>query len=114
MKERNEILKVQEDRMNHMIGSFSNADEILKAEGSRGGKIIGHTRSGKPIYASMAGKDHKNLTHEDHRDATELHLKEARRLQSEGKDVEGKVHWNEAWKHDRIGNRKEIQTEDKK
>lgn len=38
--------------------------------GSRGGKVIGHTKSGKPIYES--GK-HSHLDTEDHYDAAEHH-----------------------------------------
>jgi hypothetical protein len=60
MEARDYILKAQEDRMNHIVDSFSNADELLKAEGSRGGKIIGHTKAGKPIYE---GKDVKTSLH---------------------------------------------------
>jgi hypothetical protein len=46
-----------------------------KGEGSRGGKIIGHTRSGKPIYAT-AGAGHAEYVHftnNDHQDAAQLH-----------------------------------------
>lgn len=66
-------------------------------EGSRGGKVIGHTRSGKPIYDVTGYKsspkegahpdehvwtgkgrekhkeDHKDFTKEDHEDAIEIH-----------------------------------------
>ena len=44
-----------------------------KGEGSRGGRIIGHTRSGKPIYASNGRsawkKHHKGFNEQDHKDA---------------------------------------------
>lgn len=72
---------------------------VSKSEGSRGGKILGHTRSGKPIYAhdheiysaihakspdgSISGntarspeaakKTHPTYTTEDHKDAARLH-----------------------------------------
>ncbi len=56
-------------------------------EGSRGGKVIGHTSSGKPIYAQKHDnpkhfKDsHAHFDHNDHRDAGRLHanLKAQRR-----------------------------------
>ena len=58
-------------------------DDLLKSktgEGSRGGKIIGHTRSGKPIYESTDDKFNpkdkrriKGYTTEDHLDAAALH-----------------------------------------
>lgn len=45
-------------------------DEIEKGgEGSRGGKIIGHTKSGKPVYDSASHEGHKDFTKEDHHDA---------------------------------------------
>lgn len=40
-------------------------------EGSKGGKVIGHTKSGKPIYDSYTHKEHKHFTKEDHKDAWE-------------------------------------------
>lgn len=49
-------------------------DEFEKGgEGSRGGKVIGHTKSGKPIYDKATHLEHKNFTKEDHTDAAELH-----------------------------------------
>ena len=54
--------------------------DICKAraggEGSRGGKVIGHTKSGKPIYDSANHESHRNtFTKEDHNDAIDLHKK---------------------------------------
>lgn len=51
-------------------------DNIVKGgEGSKGGKIIGHTKSGKPIYDIKPGtsKKYKDFTKEDHLDAQRLH-----------------------------------------
>ena len=49
---------------------------IQKSEGSRGGKVIGHTKSGKAIYATTNianSKYHKDWTIEDHKDAAQVH-----------------------------------------
>lgn len=48
-------------------------------EGSKGGKIIGHTRSGKPVYATRGAghSSYKNFDPYDHDDAVDLHLTEA-------------------------------------
>lgn len=43
-----------------------------KGEGSRGGKIIGHTSSGKPIYASHGHPSHGKFTGKDHEEAMGL------------------------------------------
>jgi len=44
-----------------------------KGAGSRGGKVIGYTKSGKPIYESKSGEDahklHPAFKKEDHEDA---------------------------------------------
>lgn len=81
-------------------------------EGTHGGKVIGHTKSGKPIYEKMNTPDYKHFTSTDHREATELHLNEAKKYEHSD-PTKGKAHWNEAWKHDRVGNRKEIQEKEK-
>jgi hypothetical protein len=53
-----------------------------KGEGSRGGHIIGHTRSGKPIYATRSPREfysrHRGFTKQDHRDAAHNHRKRSR------------------------------------
>jgi hypothetical protein len=46
-------------------------DSIMKAEGSRGGKVIGHTKSGKPIYES--GNHSHLMTKQDYLDASNKH-----------------------------------------
>lgn len=53
----------------------SELDLIEKAmgEGSKGGKIIGHTKSGKPIYENHDHPEHASFTSEDHRDAAYAH-----------------------------------------
>lgn len=38
-------------------------------EGSRGGKIIGRTSSGKPIYASASHGTHKGFSSKEHHEA---------------------------------------------
>ena len=42
-------------------------------EGTRGGKIIGHTASGKPIYDSHDHVGHAGFTEKDHHDAAMAH-----------------------------------------
>ena len=43
-------------------------------EGSKGGKIIGHTRSGKPIYDKGGHENYKEFNKEDHKDASDIHM----------------------------------------
>ena len=47
-------------------------DRIDKAEGSRGGKIIGHTRSGKPIYDTANHPSHSDFSSKEHYEAGQL------------------------------------------
>jgi hypothetical protein len=64
------------------IAAGRQSGELLKAgEGSRGGSVIGHTSSGKPIYASHSGNfaEHtKGWTKQDHKDAGDHHYDIAR------------------------------------
>jgi hypothetical protein len=52
-----------------------------QGEGSRGGRIIGHTRNGHPIYAKKSGAawvdhpDHAMFSPADHRDAASVHAR---------------------------------------
>lgn len=77
-REANKDDSEDEDDSEKSVGSA--LDDLIKAagkqgEGSRGGKIIGHTRSGKPIYANANHPDHKGFTPKDHYDATKAHAK---------------------------------------
>lgn len=52
-------------------------DDLLEkgGEGSKGGKVIGHTKSGKAIYENANHSKHKDFTVEDHDEAIEAHQK---------------------------------------
>ena len=63
-----------------------------KGEGDRGGKVIGHTRSGKPIYNHFLHSNHQNFTLQDHEDASDLHISIENQLRENNKrPFEGKV-----------------------
>lgn len=52
-------------------------DELTKGgEGSHGGKVIGHTKSGKPIYGGAMDKpsDHKDFSKQDHKDSSDINM----------------------------------------
>jgi hypothetical protein len=63
---------------------------LLKAsgEGSRGGNIIGHTKSGKAIYGDASHVKHSDFSEEDHRDALKIreHLRVNSKSQAESKE----------------------------
>lgn len=59
------------------------ADSLEKAEGARGGRVIGHTKSGKPIYESHNHESHNNFNEQDHRDASVLQSKRAQEAYTE-------------------------------
>ena len=49
-------------------------DQLVKGgEGSRGGKVIGYTKSGKPIYDSHDHPSHQNFTGGEHEEAANIH-----------------------------------------
>lgn len=71
----------QEKIKAQIMGSYNiqkseDDNDIEKAgEGSKGGKVIGHTKSGKPIYANFNHDSHKEFTSQDHMDASDAHMK---------------------------------------
>lgn len=71
-----DIKQNQENRRNTILKAFGeDSDSIEKAgEGSRGGNVIGHTKSGKPIYSSQNAKNEKSYSSKDHDDAAYAHL----------------------------------------
>lgn len=81
----------------------SNEDDLEKGgEGSRGGKVIGHTKSGKPIYDDAEHPDHKNFTSEEHLRAANVNKFKAKH---EG-DAEGS-YLKAAKKHEQLAKEKE-------
>ena len=67
-----------------------------EGEGSRGGHIIGHTSSGKPVYSSFHHSGHKGFSEEEHIQAQRLQRKRGETAAREGK---GSVYSN-ALKHE--------------
>jgi len=72
------------------------ADTLEKGagEGSRGGKVIGHTASGKPIYAPSAGAQlspahFKHYTAADHADAEKVHTTQMKHHEDRASHHEG-------------------------
>lgn len=66
----------------------SSIDDFQKAnggEGSRGGKVIGHTKSGKPIYDSSSHSAHSNFTSDDHKEAAKIHFDKLKEYQQKYK-----------------------------
>lgn len=65
---------------------FGILDDLIKSgegEGSRGGTIVGHTSSGKPIYKNAKNAAHKDFSKEDHLDAIHAHNGARERLSGE-------------------------------
>ena len=61
-------------------------EELFKSgEGSRGGTIVGHTQSGKPVYAESHSAHYKDFKLEDHHDAQNIHIQHQRSLTAEAK-----------------------------
>lgn len=85
--------------------------DIMKAEGSRGGKVIGHTKSGKPIYDSVTPhKDHKGFEREDHEDAATLLREKQKKSTSAQKQYDYKDQVNY---HERLIKKKEEESRHK-
>lgn len=76
------------------INLLDEIEEIIEkaGEGSRGGKVIGHTKSGKPVYEVRTAKHDKEYNSQDHNDAAYLHLDHATKLTKEGKREQAETH----------------------
>lgn len=59
----------------HLNVNDTGAHRDATGEGSRGGRIVGHTSSGKPIYMNHGHPAHKDFTQKDHHEAAMLHSK---------------------------------------
>lgn len=84
------------ERKANILKGFVN--DISKAEGDHGGQVIGHTNSGKPVYAEKKYNEYKDFSHADHYDAAILHDKESGRKFKE-KDATYKKNYSKANKH---------------
>jgi hypothetical protein len=74
---REDYIQCQKDLIQKgLYGGLPCEDDIIRkgGEGSKGGKIIGHTKTGKPIYDSASHSAHKNFTVDEHREAAGKHL----------------------------------------
>lgn len=72
--ESNYLFEFENSGKKYGITKSFNVEELTKGgEGSRGGKVIGHTRSGKPIYQSSDDNNTKDYGKEDHEDAANEH-----------------------------------------
>lgn len=62
-------------------GAVKELDQLIEkagGEGSRGGHIIGHTQSGKPVYSGKKAENYHDFNSQDHRDANYVHSDEHR------------------------------------
>ena len=66
------------DNLEKAKESIKKAIDILEkgGEGSKGGKVIGHTSSGKPVYEKRSPNHpiYNDYTWDDHVDASEIHM----------------------------------------
>lgn len=98
--------------------SKADIEELTKGgEGSRGGRVIGHTKSGQPIYAG--GNNHEDYSKQDHEDAAKAHRGEAEKnskyMATAGEKA---VHEGHAKRHDEMAKtakegHKQLEKEDK-
>jgi hypothetical protein len=80
------------DNLEKSIGD--SLDYFIKGgEGSKGGKVIGHTTSGKPIYAGKGPSHYSDFTAADHSDAAKAHdTIAAHKIERYGPKGSGKKH----------------------
>ncbi len=66
--------------MRQLIANLNDLAKRLAEVGPRGGKIIGRTRSGKPIYEHKDHSEHNSFDRMDHLDAATLHKEKVKGL----------------------------------
>lgn len=84
--DRDLVRKAHQEQL--MKGLYGN--DIFKAEGSRGGKVIGHTKTGKPIYENKHPRDYKDFSSTDHSDAGKIHDEKGDQYLSKQHHAQGK------------------------
>lgn len=105
----NDVIKSLDNKDSFLSKAFNVINKSLElfekgGEGSRGGKIIGHTKSGKPIYSHGYHTDYssKNYSSEDHEDISNHHSNVSKKSETHyGKETtHSKEHkeWAEAHK----------------
>lgn len=94
-----------------VFGVFQSQVRKAMGEGTRGGKVIGHTKSGKPIYQGKSALhvDHKKWSKQDHKDASKIHKKHISSIVKNKFDLSRKNKINQteriATNHEIIGNK---------
>ena len=78
------------DKLKEIFGKSDHGDHrmLAKTEGARGGQVIGHTASGKPIYASLHGNNYPKFSMGEHGEAAQVHAAAAFAAHKAG-DAEG-------------------------
>lgn len=79
--------------------------KVDAGEGSRGGNIIGHTKSGKPIYDLFKHPQHNAFTAQDHHEAAKINQEIKDKHTKAGSDQQNMEkafkHGNAQTKHNR-------------
>ena len=68
-------------------GEAGEINDMAGGPGSRGGKIIGHTKSGKPVYQDHEHSGHKGFSAEDHIQAVQFNIKRMAEHEGKGRNV---------------------------
>lgn len=98
-----------------LVKKSEDNDIIKGGEGSRGGKIIGHTKSGKAIYAAKNDHDRSNFSAQDHKEAHDMHNEKANELNDLAKKNKDNVQYlNNASSHRKLADKHKNAYEAKK
>ena len=83
-------------------------DLLIKGEGDRGGKVIGHTKSGKAIYEKHKAEHphYSDFTANEHKEASKIHKEHMEKVPKNTTDTSRLVHFTESQKHDFLANQK--------
>lgn len=96
--------------LNSCINKAEENDIEKGGEGARGGKVVGHTKSGKAIYESTSrahsNKQHADFTEQDHQDAATQHFAKWSEHKKAGEHDEARKSINHVGWHNDEGEKK--------
>lgn len=105
----NKMSRLEKGDESELIKELIVQNELKKSEGSRGGKVIGHTKSGKPVYehkGDINNEDHKHVFYlkdhgfsdkelEEEHEIPKEHIEAAKDLKKQGYKMGKSFDWKQ-------------------
>lgn len=103
-------MKQQQARILASYGIDIQKSKSGKGEGSRGGKVIGHTSSGKAVYDNHDHSSHQSFSSADHKEAAAMHQKRGELHGQKGLIGTSNKHFDAAAHHETEAEKKDVKS----